>query len=370
MRILHVVGSLNRGGAETWLVQMLAHIDREKYQMDFLVHSTVAGAYDGDVRALGSRILPCLKPSNPVQYAANFRRILRQYGPYDCVHSHIHHYSGYVLMLAAAMRAPMRIAHSHSDTSVIDRGSSAPRRTYLSGMKSLIRYFATRKIAVSESAARCLFSENWKSDLSCSISPLGIDLVPFEQAIDRRQVRCELGIPQDAFVVGHVGRFAAVKNHRFLVEIAERFCTLEPRAVFLLVGDGPLKPEIEALVRSRGMTERFVFTGVRSDVPRLMKGAMDCFLFPSRYEGLPLTLLEAQAAGLHCVVSDGVSSEGDVNASAVTHVSLAAAPSVWAAHLITARSQDFSIPSSWFDTRSIESSVKRVARLYDEATAG
>src|ERR1700678_3039861 len=101
MRILHVLGKLDRGGAETWLVQVLRNIDRQKYQMDFLVHTADPGAYDEEVRALGSRIIPCLSPSNPVQYAYNFQRILTRYGAYDVVHSHVHHFSGYVLMLAA-----------------------------------------------------------------------------------------------------------------------------------------------------------------------------------------------------------------------------------------------------------------------------
>ena len=368
MRILHVAGGLNRGGAETWLVQMLDHIDREKYQMDFLVHSTEPGAYDEKVRTLGSRVFTCLKPSNPLLYALNFRRILRRYGPYDCVHSHIHHYGGYVLMLAASMGVQVRIAHSHIDTSIPDRGSSALRRTYLSGMELLIRHFATRQIAVSECAARSLFSESWTSDLRCSISPLGFNLLPFGQVHDSQQIRSELGIPQEAFVVGHVGRFVEQKNHRFLLEVAEQFCRLDRKAIFLLVGDGPLRPEIENLVCSRGLKERFVFTGVRNDVPRIMKGAMDCFLFPSVYEGLGLVLWEAQAAGLHCIVSDRVPKEADLNEAAVTRLSLATAPGVWARHLTVARSnsRNSSISDSWLSTRSIEASVGRIESLYSE----
>jgi glycosyltransferase involved in cell wall biosynthesis len=368
MRILHVVGGLNRGGAETWLVRMLAHVDREKYQMDFLVHSAEPGVYDEEVQALGSRIFTCLKPSNPLRYAFNFRRTLRRYGPYDCVHSHIHHYGGYVLMLAALMGVPVRIAHSHSDTSIPDRRSSGLRRAYLSGMEVLIRHFATRQIAVSERAARSLFSESWKSDLRCSVSPLGIDLLPFAQMHDSQQIRSELGIPHEVFVVGHVGRFAEEKNHRFLVEVAEQFCRRDQKAVFLLVGDGPLRSEIEGLVFSRGLKERFIFTGVRNDVPRIMKGAMDCFLFPSVYEGLGLVLWEAQAAGLHCIVSDIVPKEAVLNEAGVTCLSLAAAPSVWASHLAVARAngRESSMSSSWLSALSIEASAGRIESLYNE----
>jgi glycosyltransferase involved in cell wall biosynthesis len=366
MRILHVVGALNRGGAETWLVQVLRHIDRAKVQFDFLVHGTEPGAYDEEVKALGARVIPCLKPSNPLQYAINFRRALCQFGPYDCVHSHVHSYTGYVLMLAAGMRVPMRIAHSHSDTRTLDSRSWILRKIYLSAMKSLIRRFATAGIAVSEYAAQALFPEKWRSDPRWSLCPLGIDLGPFHQMIDAEQVRADMGIPSDAFVIGHAGRFVEVKNHRLIVDIAEYVCRWEPRAMFLLLGDGPLRPETEALVRSRGLSERFIFAGVRADVPRLMKGAMDCFLLPSLYEGLPLVLLEAQAAGLRCIVSDTVSNEGDRSVPGVIHLPLSASPDLWASHL-----QQRSLhaeperPDTWAWERSIEASTERLVQHYD-----
>ena len=179
MRILHVLGALNRGGAETWLVQVLRHIDRSKYQFDFLVHSAEPGAYDEEVRALGARIIPCPKPSNPLQYGINFCRILRRYGPYDCVHSHVHYYSGFVLMLAATQDVPMRIAQSHNDLRAVESGCSFPRKAYRTGTKALIRSFATVGLAVSELAAQDLFSEYWKSDPRWRCEPLGIDLEPF-----------------------------------------------------------------------------------------------------------------------------------------------------------------------------------------------
>jgi glycosyltransferase involved in cell wall biosynthesis len=367
MRILHVVGGLNRGGAETWLVQLLGHIDREKYQMDFLVHSAEPGEYDKEVQALGARIIPCLKPSNPLQYAINLRRILRRHGPYDCVHSHVHHFSGYVLMLAAMTRVPMRIAHSHLDTRAIDHNATFPRKAYLNGMLALIRHFATDGIAVSDHAARSLFSESWRSDPRFSLCPLGIDLRPFEQQVDRRQVRSELGIPLDAFVVGHVGRFVEQKNHRFLVEIADRFCGLEPKAVFLLVGDGPLKPEIEALVRARGLTKRFIFTGLRGDVPRLMKGAMDCFLFPSLYEGLGLVLWEAQAAGLPCVISESIPEEATTVTQRVWRLSTLASPKDWALEIQRSRPTAEPLVGnllSQMKEYTIQASVARLTHIY------
>lgn len=326
MRILHVVGGLNRGGAETWLVQVLRNIDREKYQIDFLVHTTEPCAYDEEVRGLGSRIIPCLSPAHPLQYARNFRKILETYGPYDCVHSHVHHYSGYVMLLAAIAGVPIRVVQSH--TAHVESKPRVGRKMYLRISKALIQNFATKGIAVSELAGDSIFPKGWKRDKQWSILSLGIDLTPFQQKVDGKKLRANLGIPEDAWVVGHVGRFVEAKNHCFLVQVAQSLSAIDPRAFFLLVGDGPLRSEIEESVRESGLSDRFLFAGVRGDVPALMKGAMDAFLFPSRYEGLPLALLEAQAAGLRCVVADTVSSEG--NTDLITQESLTVPPAIWA----------------------------------------
>ena len=280
MRILHVVGKLDRGGAETWLVQVLRHIDRQKYQMDFLVHTTDPGAYNEEVRALGARIIPCLSPSNPLQYAFNFRRVLREHGPYDVVHSHVHHYSGYVLMLAATAGVRVRIAHSHSDTRSAEASKSVERRAYLRAMRTMIRAFATRGLAVSDEAGCDLFAPQWQDRTDkWQLQYLGIHLSRFEIEVNAEEVRRSLGIPPDALVIGHVGRFCEPKNHAFLVEIAREVVRMEPRSFFLLVGDGPLRSAIEEKVRNYGLAKHFTFAGVRSDVSTLMKGAMDVSYF-------------------------------------------------------------------------------------------
>ena len=112
IRILHVVGGMNRGGIETWLMHILRHIDRDRFQMDFLVHTTSSCAYDQEILSLGSQIIPCCQPSQPWLYALNFRRILREYGPYDIVHSYVHHFSGYVLLLAKLALQPLHLVSS------------------------------------------------------------------------------------------------------------------------------------------------------------------------------------------------------------------------------------------------------------------
>jgi glycosyltransferase involved in cell wall biosynthesis len=371
MRILHVVGKLDRGGAETWLVQVLRHIDRQKYQMDFLVHTSDAGAYDQEVRSLGARIIPCLSYTNPLRYARNFLRILRQFGPYDVVHSHVHHFSGYVLMLAAMGRVPTRIAHSHTAQTRQELAKSFKRRAYSTTLRGLIARFSSGGIAVSENSADGLFPETWRTDHKWTVSHTGIDLTPFQTDIDRRDIREELGISPFSLVVGHVGRFCAAKNHAFLVEIAKEFTKLENRAVFLLVGDGELRGSIEAQVRFSSLASSFRFLGLRTDVARVMIGAMDIFLMPSRFEGVPLALLEAQAANLPCLVSDQITSECDLVPTLVERETLTATPLQWAEHVwrlsrnLPARSA-VNVVDPGLRRRSIHRSIDSLAQIYSQ----
>jgi glycosyltransferase involved in cell wall biosynthesis len=335
MRILHVVGGMNRGGVETWLMHILRNIDRQKFRMDFLVHTTQPCAYDDEIRALGAKVIPCLHPSRPLTFARNFTRALYEYGPYDVVHSHVHHYSGYVLRLARRAGIPIRIAHSHNNTSSLPVRAKFFRRGYLALTKRWISRHATDGLACSQLAATDLFGPRWKIDARWQILYYGIDLTPFRIGSDSAVVRAELGIPLDAFVVGHVGRFVEQKNHTFLMDIAAEIAKREPKVCFLLVGDGPLRGEMEAKAHSLGIDRNITFVGVRADVPRLMLGAMDVFLFPSLFEGLPLVLLEAQAAGLPCVISDTVPQEAEIVKPFVRRLSLSRPASSWAEALLS-----------------------------------
>jgi glycosyltransferase involved in cell wall biosynthesis len=242
------------------------------------------------------------------------------------------------------------------------------RKAYRGAMRLLIRSCASGGLAVSTEAGNDLFSWKWRGSSRWTLQHLGIDLSQFDIKVDRNSLRRELGIPADALVVGHVGRFTAEKNHSFLVEIAREMSKCEPRVFFLLVGDGPLRSTIEEKVAAYSLEDRFLFTGVRPDVPRLMKGAMDMFLFPSTREGLPITLLEAQAAGLKCLVSDVVSSEADVIPELILRVLLALGPAKWAAHLLSqpqrSNCMPFSVTSRRLAERSIVASTEQLSSRY------
>ncbi|MHB1035279.1 MAG: glycosyltransferase [Pirellulales bacterium] len=373
VRILHVVGGMDRGGVETWLMHVLRHVDRSRLAMDFLVHRQGACAYDEEIRGTGSRILVCPRPRRLWAYARNFTRILRDCGPYEVVHSHVHHFSGYTLGLAERAGVPVRIAQSHNDTTGVEADCGLLRRLYLSWMRRLVVRHSTVRIGVSRRAAAALFGPSWRDDAGCRLLYYGIDFAPFRRQVDAVAIRRELGIPGDALVLGHVGRFFEQKNHAFLVDVFAEVAKQEPRARLLLVGEGPLRPRIESRIAALGLKDRVVLTGSRPDVDRLMLGAMDVFLFPSLWEGLGLVYVEAQAAGLPCVIADVVPEEADVVAPLVRRMSVDESAASWAEAVLESRFRKMApreslaaLEDGRFDIRK---SVKQLEAIYLEKSA-
>ena len=335
IRILHIVGHrMHWGGTETWLMHVLRRIDRTRFQMDFLVHSTEQWAFDEEVQAIGATIIPCPHPSRPWSYARRFAAVLNTRGPYHVVHSHVHHFSGYIARLAYRAGVPARIAHSHCGTAAVDEKAGLVRRIYVNRMRSWIDRYATCGLAASEQAAIALYGPHWRSDPRWKVLYCGIDLKPFRVPVNRARVKAELGIPQNAFVLGHVGMFGPPKNHGFLVRIAASLIRQRPDVFLLLIGDGPLRPSIESEVSRMGISKHVLFCGTRDDVPKLMLGAMDLFVFPSLWEGLALSFIEAQAAGLPCVISDVITKEADVLPELITRLSPTEPIVVWTDEIV------------------------------------
>jgi glycosyltransferase involved in cell wall biosynthesis len=370
IRILHVVAAMNRGGIETWLMQVLRHIDRDRFQMDFLVHTDQPSAYDDEIRALGSQIIPCIDLAQPWKYAANFHSILREYGPYDVVHTHVHYFGGYVLRIAKQAGVPVRIAHTHTDTSSIEAKAKFWRHPYFNLMKLWINQYATIGLGSSIKAIASLFGSKCDHDFRFQVIEYGFDLTPFREKIDAEVVRTQFGLPIDAFVIGHVGRFVPVKNHTFILDIASEVLKKESKMYLLLIGDGPLRPEIEQKATKLGLQDRVIFTGVQSDIAAIMLGAMNVFLFPSLYEGLGNVRLEAQVSGLPCIVSDVVPEEGDVVKPLVRRISLSQPASAWAEVILTApqialeTSQEEALEIMEESFFNIQNSLKKMEFIY------
>jgi glycosyltransferase involved in cell wall biosynthesis len=333
-RILHVLSGLAYGGIEMWLLNVMRATDRGHHPMDFLVLTDQSGECEDEVRALGGRVIRCPHPRQPWLVARRFREALRTEGPYAVVHSHVHHYSGFMMRLAAHEGVPVRVVHSHNDTRAFEARRRWPRQLYLSLMKRWIRRYATDRIAVSGESAEDLYGASWAAEKNCEIIYCGLDFAPFAAIADRRELLAALGLPADALVIGHVGRFFWRKNHAYLLDVAAEVFAREPRARLLCLGDGPLKHEIQGKARAMGIAERILFAGSRTDVPLLMKTVMDVFVLPSHHEGLSLATLEAQAAGLPCVLADGLTREGDVLPQLIHRLPLDAPAAKWAECLL------------------------------------
>ena len=366
IRILHALGTLDPGGVETWLLNVMKYVDRDRFEFHFCTFGRHAGLYAAEIEKLGGKVLRCPKGANLWSFARRFRKILRE-GNYDVVHSHVHLFSGAALRWAKAEGVPMRIAHSH--TSRDGRPDTPARRGYRRLMNSWIDRYATHGLAASRLAAEGLFGQNWGADSRFRVLYYGIDLGAFEEPVSRKDVRKELGIPLDVPVVGHVGRFVPPKNHRFLLDVASEILKRRPEVHFLLVGDGPLRPEIESRGRAMGLAEHVHFAGTRIDVSRLLRGAMDLFLFPSLYEGFGLSVVEAQAAGLNCLISNVVPEDAVFLPEVVTSLSLSAGADSWSTEMIRMLDKPRSEPSSLLQRMadspfSVERSSKELAGVY------
>lgn len=321
IRILHVVGIMDRGGIETWLIHVLRNTDRQRFRMDFVVDTESPGDYDQEIYQMGSTIYNA-GSRRSIKFGSRFKQILTEHGPYDIVHSHVNHFNGTVMRLSKQCCVPMRISHSHTDTTAKECKARIGRQMMVRFLHHQDARHRTYAIAASEPAAESLFGVHWRQRANCRVLHCGIDLKPFALDYDRASVRRELNIPENAWVIGHVGRLLDVKNHQLILRTFAAISTQAEDAYLLLLGDGPLRADLEKMASALGIRNRVNFAGVRNDVPRLLCAALDAFVFPSKFEGLGIALIEAQAAGLPSLVSTVVPKEADVIPRLITRLSI------------------------------------------------
>ena len=327
IRVLHVVSRMHRAGVETWLMHLLRHADRSEYQMDFLVHSEEPAHYDAEIRALGSKQLFAAPLRRVMRYRAHVKHLLRDHPPYDIVHSHLDCFGGYPLRCAAEAGIPVRIAYMHVDLAAYVSHLRWSLQVYSRYSQSLVRRYGTLGISVTKDAGRPLFAQWGRPWRTLSY---GIDLGPLRPTRTRSNARAEFGIPDGVIVIGHAGRFAEQKNHTKFVEITEAIRRKTDKFHVVLAGDGPLRQEIEREVVRRGLSKHVAFVGVRADIPRLLTSLFDVVLFPSLFEGNPVFITEAQAAGCPVVMSNTIAREADLVPEVLTRLPLSLSADKWA----------------------------------------
>lgn len=370
IRVLHSVGHLSRGGIETWLFQMVEQLDSSRFEHHVLVWTDREEPFTAQFRAAGAKVLPCLNHSNPLKLTRNLSAIIHANGPYDILHTHGTHFQGIVMMAAGILGVRKRIAHSHNDIRPVLAVASLPYRLYAAAGRGAVRHLASAGYGVSERAAECMFGARWQRDPRWHILHCGVYFKPFFRTPDQ-QLRGVLGIPPLSYVVGHVGRFVPQKNHALIVQIAEELLRRHPRFHFLLIGDGPLRQSIFEQLQEKGLSERVTFVPDTTDISNYMVSAIDCFLFPSLYEGVGLAAVEAQAAGLPVVLASNIPIEVVIDASMVQRISLDSPPTAWADAIERAPTRkdtcDPSFQRSILDSRfNIDQSAAGLAAAYEQ----
>lgn len=321
VRVLHVLHSMNCGGAETLIMNIYRNIDRERVQFDFLVNVFDKMFFEDEILKSGGRIfrIPFLTKLTPPVYERRLYEFFREHGEIKTVHSHLETTTGIILKQARRAGVTVRIAHSHNSRYTRTGLRYAPENIYKSYCRQKIVPNATELFGCSELANCWLFGNEGKN---AKIIRNGIETekYAFSEAV-RKEVRGELGIKDGTKAVGHVGRFNDQKNHLFLIDIFQKFSELNDDSLLLLAGEGVLMEQVREKAKRLGLLDRIRFLGLRCDVNRLMQ-AFDVFVLPSKFEGLPLVIVEAQAAGLPCVVPDAISRMSYLGCSRFTFLPL------------------------------------------------
>lgn len=324
IRVLHSVSNMDRAGIETMLMNYYRRIDRDRIQFDFLVNKQKPGAYDDEIRSLGGNIYvsPGLSPQKYPAYIRFMRDLLREHPDIRILHGHNEGMMEYALRGAQKAGLPTRIAHAHN-TKII-RDYKWPLKVFC---KSFIPRTATEYFGCGRDAGIYYFGKKrWEEKGYTMHNAIDPDKFAFDP-LTRDRVRRELGL-ENAFVVGHIGRFNLQKNHKRLMTIFAELLRRKPDAVLLLIGEGELEEQTRAQVKELSIADHVRFLGVRSDIPQLCM-AMDVFVMPSLFEGLPVVGVEAQAAGVPCVFSAEVTDEVVVLPETV-RIPLSATDAEWA----------------------------------------
>jgi glycosyltransferase involved in cell wall biosynthesis len=306
IRVLHFVGALNHGGIECWLMNLL-RLQRPSIQFDFLTHAE--GCFDCEAVELGATI-----HRHEMYHYYTYRdhlplRNIILQGNYDVVHIHHYDFCGPILRIAKECGVPVRIAHSHNTQ--MGRG-----RFIVNTIKKIysqwidipqINNYATTLLACSQETGCFYFGNLWKHKKPCKMVYCGIPLEPFDTVInpDIRKKLCELfKIPDNAIVIGTLGRLTYQKNHKFLIRLFEELAKRNTHYVLFIGGEGEERSNLEKQIQKLNLQNRVFLPGTVSNVPELLCQLFDVFVLPSRFEGFGIVLIESIAAGLNIVCSD------------------------------------------------------------------
>ncbi|MEI4283303.1 glycosyltransferase family 1 protein [Tetragenococcus halophilus] len=345
IKVLRIMGSVVSGGVDVITMNYYRNIDRNKVQLDFVFDGFRETNIEKEIESTGGTVYKVEPYMNNI--FKNMKQIYKivKDNNYQIVHSHMNSLSVFPLMAAKLAGAQIRIASNHSTATLKEFKRSIFK--YL--LKPFATVFPTHLAACSRHAAIWLFGKRRTNAGKVKLIKNAIDLDNYKYSANvDKEVRKELGVSEDTFIVGHVGRFVTQKNHHFIIEVFESILEKQPNSVLLLIGDGQLKQEIQALVTKKKLNSKVKFLGIRKDINKLMQ-AMDVFLFPSLYEGLGNVVTEAQAASTVSIISDKVPNEVKIT-EYVIEMSLKQNADAWAEKAV--------IFSSNYERRDTSSDLK------------
>lgn len=314
IKVLQVIGNLRIGGAETVAMNIYRYIDREKFEFHYLVYGTTIGEYEEEVKELGGKVIHMnYLPKDLSKYKKQLKQIVNRYGPYDIIHTHMMFHNGIVLKSAKELGIPIRISHAHSTNNGGDVKGIIKliiRYVYIYLSRIWIRNNAIEYIACGKMAGDYLYGKRFFEKNGILIKN-GVNLDKYKyNNIIRQLMRNQYNL-NGKKVYACIGHFERVKNQEFVIRVFERISKNNINARLVLLGEGKLKKHIQNLVKELNLVNKVLFTGNVNNVNEWMQ-AIDFLLMPSLYEGVPVTLIEAQAAGLKCFVSNRISKEVDI----------------------------------------------------------
>ena len=298
--VLHIIAKLNIGGAEK-IARDIGLYAPHGYENHYIVFGDEAGEYESQLIDCGCKVFHMPSPSESYKgFMNNLKKLMREYD-YQAVHAHTMFNIGWAMLAAKQMNVPVRVAHAHS---ALRNGGGFVKDVYETAMRRMILNCATDLVGCGVDAGNRLFGEKAFAKRGKLILN-GIDTAQFAFNSEKRAaMREELGL-KDKFIVGHAGHLAAVKNQKFLIELMPELLKRKNNATLLLLGDGEDRKMLEDEISELGLTDKVIMTG---NVPNVYDYlcAMDVFAFPSLFEGMPLSIVEVQANGLPCVISNRV----------------------------------------------------------------
>ena len=296
IRIAQIMGKWVGGGVEAVVMNYYKSIDKERIQFDFICDEDSTDIPYKEIEEMGGKVILIPPYQKVFKYHKELKRVLKE-GNYKIVHSHINTLSVFSLFAAKKAGVPVRIAHSHSTTNKKEWKKNLVKLI----LRPLSKMYATQYFACTEHAGEWMFGKKETKNIYLLNNAINLDKFKYSKRI-RTKKREELNIKEDAFVIGHIGRFVKQKNHALIIDVFNEVHKENKKAILILVGQGPLMNEMKEKVKELKLTRYVKFLGQREDVNELYQ-AFDAFIFPSLYEGLGMVAIEAQISGLHCVVS-------------------------------------------------------------------